>query len=246
MHWAIKILRETALFIACAIFMAIVGLIVMDQFVMPRFVRQSVQITVPDLVGLTQAQARARLAGQGLRFSEEAARWDAQVPAGHIVLQNPPAGFKVKPNRTVYVVPSLGVRLFAVPDVQNRTLRQARLWIEQTGLAVGDITEEASEEVREDHVIRQSPQPGTEVDAGTRIQLVVSSGPLREFVEMPNVVEMKLDDVRQLLISLSLRIDNIRYEFSTAYDPDVVIGQEPPSGASIRTGTRVRLVVSKL
>ena len=242
----LTILREAALFIACAVFTAVVGLIVMDQVVMPRFVRQSVQITVPDLVGLTPAQARARLASQGLRFKEEAARWDAQVSAGHILLQNPPAGFKVKPNRTVYVAPSLGVRLFAVPDVQNRTLRQARLWIEQAGLVVGNITEATSERVREDLIIRQAPQPGTEVDAGTRVHLVVSSGPPREFVEMPNVVEMKLDDARHLLTSLSLRIDNIRYEFSTAYDPDVVIGQEPEFGASIRSGSSVRLVVSKL
>lgn len=246
MHWSVKILREGALFIACAVFTAITGLIVIDQFVMPRFVRQSVQIAVPDLVGLTPAQAKARLASQGLRFKEETARWDAQVPAGHILMQNPPAGFRVKPNRTVYGIPSLGVRLFAVPDVHNRSLRQARLWIEQAGLAVGTVTEIASEEIREDHIVRQSPEPGKEVDAGTRINLEISTGPPRDVVEMPDLIERKLDDARHLLTSLSLRIDNIRYEFSTAYAPDVVIRQEPQAGVPIRTGTRVRLVVSKL
>ena len=35
-----KILREAALFCACAIFVAGVGLIIMDQIVMPRYVRQ--------------------------------------------------------------------------------------------------------------------------------------------------------------------------------------------------------------
>ena len=81
MDWVLKILREIVLFGACAVFTATVGLIVVDQFVMPRYVRQGVQVAVPDLIGLTPAQARARLRGKGLRMKEKDPRWDARYAA---------------------------------------------------------------------------------------------------------------------------------------------------------------------
>lgn len=246
MDWVKKILREVVLFGACAVFTGIVGLVVLDQFVMPKFVRQGMQISVPDLIGLTPQQARARLSGKGLNMKQQEPRWDAAVPEGHIVSQSPPPNSKVKPNRTVYIVPSLGGRLFAVPDVSGRALRQARLWIEQAGLKVGELDYSPSTRVKEGSVIQQSIAGGKEVDSGTRIDLVVSTGPPREVVDVPNVVEMQLSEARRILTSMGLRTDNIRYEFSTAYEPNVVIRQEPEAGASIKSGSNVVLIVSKL
>ncbi len=246
MDWVLKILREIVLFGACAVFTATVGLIVVDQFVMPRYVRQGVQVAVPDLIGLTPAQARARLRGKGLRMKEKDTRWDASVPKGHIVWQNPSAQSRVKPNRTVYVVPSLGGRLHAVPDVRNRSLRQARLWIAQAGLKVGEVTEIPSSKVKEGNVISQVPRVGEKVDKGAPIDLAVSTGPPRAVVDVPRVVELKLEEARRLLISVGLRADNIRYESSTAYEPDVVIRQVPKAGAPIKRGSNVQLIISKL
>ncbi|MDP6038570.1 MAG: PASTA domain-containing protein, partial [Candidatus Latescibacteria bacterium] len=234
-------MREIVLFGACAVFTATVGLIVVDQFVMPRYVRQGVQVAVPDLIGLTPAQARARLRGKGLRMKEKDPRWDASVPKGHIVWQNPSAQSRVKPNRTVYVVPSLGGRLHAVPDVRNRSLRQARLWIAQAGLKVGEVTEIPSSKVKEGNVISQVPRVGEKVDKGAPIDLAVSTGPPRAVVDVPRVVELKLEEARRLLISVGLRADNIRYESSTAYEPDVVIRQVPKAGAPIKRGSNVQL-----
>ncbi len=241
-----KILREMALFGACAIFVATVGLIVADQIAMPRYVRQSVEVAVPDLIGLTPSQARARLQDEGLHMKEREPRWDASVPPGRIVWQNPSALSHVKPNRTVYVAPSLGQRLHAVPDLHNRPLRHARLWIARAELEVGDVTEMSSSETKEGNIIDQVPKAGEQVAQGTQIDLVVSTGPPRAFVNMPRVVELKLDDARRLLLSLGLRADNIRYEFSTAYEPHVVVRQEPEAGTPIRRGSNVQLIVSKL
>lgn len=246
MDWMKKILREIIVFGACAVFTATVGLIVVDQVVMPRYVRQHVQVTVPDLVGLTPAQARGRLRNKTLRMKLQDPRWDPSVPEGHIVSQNPAPNFKVKPNRTVYVVPSLGGRLYTVPDVRNRPLRQAELWIAQADFAIGEVTETPSSRVKEGHVIEQSLPPGTEVDAGTQLDLVISTGPPRAFVDVPLVVELKLEDARQLLATVGLQADNIRYESSTAYEPNVVIRQTPEAGTPIKRGSNVRLVVSKL
>ena len=179
-------------------------------------------------------------------MKEREPRWDASVPEGQIVWQNPSALSHVKPNRTVYVAPSLGQRLYAVPDVHNRPLRQARLWIARADLEVGEVTEMSSSAIKEGNIIDQTPKADEQVAQGTTVALIVSTGPPRAFVAMPSVVELKLDEARRLLSSLGLRADHIRYEFSTAYEPDVVIRQEPESGMPIKRGTSVQLIVSKL
>ncbi len=246
MNLGLKILREIALFGACAIFTAIIGLIVVDQIAMPIYVRQGVEVTVPDLIGLTPAQAQARLQDKGLRMKKREPRWDTSVPAGQIVWQNPSALSHVKPNRTVYVAPSLGQRLHAVPDLLNRPLRQAQLWIAQADLTVGKVIEISSSEIKEGNIIDHKPKAGEKVAQGTQVELIVSTGPPRALVNMPRVTELKLDEARRLLLSLGLQPNNIRYEFSTAYEPDVVIRQEPESDTPIKRGSPVLLIVSKL
>jgi beta-lactam-binding protein with PASTA domain len=152
----------------------------------------------------------------------------------------------VKPNRTVYIVPSLGGRLFAVPDVKGRALRQAGLWLEQADLKLGDVAYVSSTRVKDGQVIQQSVAAGKQVESGTTVDLVVSTGPPRRVVDVPNVVEMKLGEARRILTSMGLRTDNMRYEFSTAYEPNVVIRQEPVPGSAIKRGSNVVLFVSKL
>ena len=246
MNLALKILREIALFGVCAIFTAIIGLIVVDQIAMPIYVRQGVEVAVPDLIGLTPSQAQARLQDKSLRMKEREPRWDAFVPAGQIVWQNPSARSHVKPNRTVYVAPSLGQRLHAVPDLRDRPLRQAQLWIAQADLTIGKVTEMSSSEIKEGNIIDHTPKANEQVVPGTQVELIVSTGPPRALVNMPRVTELKLDEARRLLLSLGLQPNNIRYEFSTAYEPDVVIRQEPKSGTPIKRGSPVQLIVSKL
>ena len=240
------VLREVILFVACAIFTGTVGLIVVDTIVMPRLVRKGKQVEVPNVVELKPDQARVRLRKRGLHMKTRNPRWDTSVPEGHILSQSPAAASKVKPNRTVYVVPSKGSRLYTVLDVRKRTLRQARLRIEQSGLVLDAVTEEPSRTVKEGEVIRQDPGPDTKVDAGTKVSIVISTGPPQAMVAMPNLVEMNLAEARQLLQDVGLRSEDIRYEFSTSYEPNIVIGQSPQPREGVKRQTNVRLVVSKL
>ncbi|MCZ6635784.1 MAG: PASTA domain-containing protein [bacterium] len=240
------VLREVTLFVACAIFTGTVGLIVVDTIVMPRLVRKGQQVEVPNVVELRSDQARVRLRRRGLHMKTRDPRWDTSVPEGHILSQSPAAASKVKPNRTVYVVPSKGSRLYTVPDVRKRMLRQARLWIEQSGLVLDAVTGEPSRTVKEGEILRQDPGPNTKVDVGAKVSVVISTGPPRAVVAMPNLVEMNLAKARRLLQDMGLRSENIRYKFSTAYEPNIVIGQSPQPGEAVKLQTNVRLMVSKL
>ena len=241
-----NIAREMLLFGACAIFTGTVGILVVDAVIMPRYVRKGEQIEVPRLVDLTPDQARRALAKKGLRMRLHNSRWDTRIVKGNIVVQNPPAGSKVKSGRTIFVVPSKGTRSFKVPDVRRKKLRQAHLYIQQAGLTVGEIIEEPSADVEEGAVARQEPRAGAQVGAGTEVTLYVSDGPPGELLIMMDLVGDRAKTARKRIVDSGFRVGRIRYEFTTSYEPDVVIRQVPESGEEVRQGSRVSFVISKL
>ncbi len=241
-----SVLREVVLFIACGIFTGTVGLLVVDTVVMPQVVRKDLQVEVPDIVDLTPEQARVKLARRGLRLKLQEPRWDASILEGRLVYQNPTAFSYVKTDRTVYAVPSKGSRLYSVPDLRKKSLRQATLWIEQSGVVIGEIRKEPSPIIKEGLVMYQEPAPGEQVSVGTPVVLVVSDGPVREYVAVPNVIGKDLEHARQDLGELELLVRDIRYEFSTTYLPNTVIYQEPAAGDTVKRGSSIRLAVSKL
>jgi serine/threonine-protein kinase len=241
-----SVVREAILFAACAVFTGTVGLIILDLVIMPRIVRKGQQVEVPDIVELAPDQARNKLRRRGLRLKLLEPRWDASVIEGKLVYQNPAAFSHVKTNRTVYAIPSRGSRLYEVPDLRKKSLRQARLWIEHSGLEVGEVVEEASPIIKEGLVMLQSPDPGTRVPVGAVVVLTVSNGPPGETVVVPNLVGKRLETARVDLKNLGLRVRDIRFEFSTQHMLNMVIEQIPEAGEEVRYGTAVRLVVSQL
>ncbi len=241
-----NISREVLLFLACAVFTGTVGLILVDTVIMPYFTRKAIEVEVPDIVDMTPTQARRKLSRFGLRLKLQDPRWDNSIQEGHLVFQNPLAFSRVKPNRTVYAVPSKGNRRYEVPNLQGKSLRQARLWVDQSELEIGEIVEEASARVKEGFVISHFPSPGSNVDAGTVFSMTVSTGPKRALVAVPNMIGMRLATAQRRLRSLGLNGDDVRYEFSTAYETDIVIRQTPLAGEVAKRGSRVQLVVSKL
>ena len=194
-----RILREAGLFAGCAVITGIVGLILLDRFIMPRLVRAGQRVEVPDIVDLTPEDAGLTLSQRGLRLKLKPGRWDTSVAEGRLVQQNPRAHSHVKINRTVYAVPSRGVRLYEVPDLREKSLRQAQLWIAQAGLAMGDTLEDASETVEEGLIISQDPRPGQQVQIGTPIAVTISNGPPGEMFPMPDLVGKTLETARVAL-----------------------------------------------
>lgn len=238
--------REVLLFLACAIFTGTVGLLLADTVILPNYIRKGEQIEVPNVVDLTPDQARRALAKKGLRMRLQNPRWDTRIVKGNIVVQNPPAGSKVKSGRTVYTVPSKGTRSFTVPNVVGKKLRQAHLFVEQAGLTVAEVIEEPSADVEEGAVARQEPAAGDQVRAGADVTLYVSDGPPGELLVMMNLVGDRVKRARERIEAAGMKVGKIRYEFTTAYEPDVVIAHVPEPGEETRQGSRVALTISRL
>src|SRR6266704_2679369 len=102
-----------------------------------RFAIRGREVEVPPLAGKTAEQAKDILSRNGLVFKPASSRFSSEVPEGQILLQFPPAGTRLKVNRTVRALVSLGERRFAVPNLVGTSLRAAQLTLAQRKLALG-------------------------------------------------------------------------------------------------------------
>ncbi len=79
-----------------------------------------------------------------------------------------------------------------VPEVVNLTQAQAERRIERAGLSVGEVSQEASEDVPKGRVIAQDPDPLSTLPADDPVDLTVSTG--QPDVVVPDVIGDDKDD----------------------------------------------------
>ena len=198
-------------------------------------------VSVPDLAGLTLAEARRLLERRGLEARVREAAADA--PAGEIVRQDPAAGQEAERGTTVILVVSSGPEQseqVAVPDVVGSSRANAIATLRDAGLAV-EVRTRASQQPA-GTVVEQSPGAGTQVDAGATVRLVVATRPQPTLVRVPNVRGVPVADARAQLRDAGLRSTVTRVPSSRP--AGTVVSQSPRAGASVREASVVRLQVS--
>jgi len=94
-----------------------------------------------------------------------------------VISESPVAGTKVNVGSAVNLVVSSGPAQVAVPNVVGQTQAAATTAITGAGLVVGTVTTASSSTVPSGSVISESPVAGTQVNLGSAVNLVVSSGP---------------------------------------------------------------------
>ena len=136
-------------------------------------------VVVPNVVGLTQANATTAITNAGLVVGTVTTQNNA-APAGQVIGQNPAAGASVAAGSAVDLVVSLGPPPpVNVPNVVGLTQAAATTAITNAGLVVGTVTSQSDPNIPAGQVISQNPAAGASVAAGSAVNLVVSSGPAR-------------------------------------------------------------------
>ena len=127
-----------------------------------------------------------------------------------------------------YVV---GANSVSAPDVRNKTLDEAKVAIVKAGLEVGDITEVASDDVKEKTVIDSDPKAGKKVKKGSTVDLRVSSG--KKTVDMPNFIGMDEETVKRNASKLGFKNVTVEKVESDRYDTGKVVSQNITAGTEI-------------
>jgi len=128
----------------------------------------------------------------------------------------------------------------AVPNVVGLKQEAAVALIQDAGLEP-DVQRAANADVEKDRVFDQNPNPGTRIQKGDRVTILVSTGTPKTSV--PNVVGMNYGDAVQALNDVNL--DASKHEVFSQKPAGQVVAQDPPAGEEVVEGTEVVLDVSK-
>ena len=199
------------------------------------------EVTVPDVTGKQMTLARQILEDKKLRVNV-AETYNADVPAGQVVSQNPTAGSKVKEQRLVTIYVSKGGEEIEMPDLTGLSKSDAEAQLKKMGLKLGSVYEKYSNE-EAGTVIKQDPKAGTKISRGQTVDITVSKGKQSHKVSVPDVTGVSLDAAKAALQSRGLRVGSVSKQESRQA-AGTVISQSPASG-EVEEGSSISLVIAE-
>jgi serine/threonine-protein kinase len=138
-------------------------------------------VVMPDLSGLSQADAEAAVTAAGLTVERVVEVYSEDVPKGQVAGQTPEAGSTIAAGTPATISISAGPQPAqspgaAIPDVVGMTQSEALAALSDASYGA-TVTQLPSDAVPAGQVISQSPQAGVVAQPGTNVTLVVSTGP---------------------------------------------------------------------
>lgn len=198
------------------------------------------QAAVPSVVGLAAAEARARLAAGGFQVLEVAA-FSRDVPADHVLRQDPIAGSVINRRSAVVLHLSRGVETVTVPPLAGRSEDDARRAVELAGLALAEVVYKETGSVPNGVVESQQPAPGASLARGSDVELtVVRVGE----IEVPELRGLSVAAAERELLDRGLFIGALTRLPTAGVTDEQVMEQEPGAGARVPRGFSVRLTVA--
>lgn len=203
------------------------------------------EIPVPDLVGKTEEAAREEVEDLGLKFKVGREVYDSNFDKGIVTSQKPTAEDKVKKGYTIEVIISKGSNLIKVPNLINKSIEEIDDILAEFNLGEGMVDYKNSDSIEANKIINQSPEAYSEVEEGTRINIIVSKGPEKKTIKMPNLLGQKEKDAENALIAYGLvRSGNRVVEPSDKYPEGTVMWQSINANTEVNMNTKVDLSIS--
>ncbi|MCA9791934.1 MAG: PASTA domain-containing protein [Candidatus Eremiobacteraeota bacterium] len=202
------------------------------------------EVEVPAISGKEVAEAYRILESVGLQLQIHESRHEKTVPDRVVISQNPAAGRKVRKNRAILAVVSLGPELIDVPDLKGKTIREAKIVLSNSRLRVGNVTYKDPVYGQPEQILNQRPGPGERVRKGEKINIQVQKGSGSAMIDVPNWKGQHVYDMDRLVADSNLVFSGIVWVFSDYVPQGEVVGQNPDVGNKVTRRTPVELQVS--
>lgn len=196
----------------------------------------SVLVALPNVVGLTESEARAQLSGFTITIARAP---DPRIPRDRVASQLPLATVQVKSGSAVTLTLSDGPGDAVVPtEIIGKPLEQARAILIAAGLRVSRTIAVDSEE-QPGIVLRVTPEQGSTVEAGSGVTLEIASGN----VKVPDLIGKSDIEARTLLAQAGFLVKTVE-AFDQNQPIGAVIAQAPSAGETKIIGTSVTITVN--
>lgn len=203
-------------------------------------------IKVPNLVGkkFDTVKYDNTLTEQGINVRVEQTEFNSKFENGVIFEQNPKSGRDMKSGSIIQVKVSAGAQKSTMMDLAGMEANEAYALLKTKGLENYNEIRINDDGVPEGHVVKTDPEPNTQVEAQTEIQVYVSMGRKNQLLAVPDIQGINITEAKRLLKNYRLSIGNI----TTRKDQlgiGVIISQSPQSGAEVPEGSAIDVVISE-
>ena len=199
--------------------------------------QSAVTRVLPNVVGLTEEQARQELAGLTITIQRAP---DPRIPKDRVASQLPLATTRISDGSAVTLTISDGPGDAIVPTgLLGKPLEEVRAALAAAGLRVSRTIAIDSEQ-EPGIVLKIIPEPGSTVEAGTGVVLEIASGN----ISVPSLVGLNEIEARTILTQAGFLVKIVE-----AYDANQVIGsvlaQAPSAGEIKLIGSSVTITINK-
>ena len=219
---------------------------VLNYIIMPLIVKEGSEARVPDVKGLSEQAAEAKLSDVGLGFIKGNEEFHQELPMGAVIDQRPEGGETVKKGRRVILTISKGSASATVPELDGYSLREARFLLEKEGLKPGEIIWLIDGSKPDGVILGTVPYAGTVMKLNAEVQLLVNRRDAEQMVTVPDFSNKDLGTAYTLAEENFLLIGELGYEIHNDLLPETVIRQSIPPGDEVRKWSVIDLTISAL
>jgi serine/threonine-protein kinase len=195
---------------------------------------------VPNLLGFSEADARANVQASHLTLLVASREPSADAKPGSIVRQSIPAGQHVPREHPVSVV--LAEELPKTPMVTGLSVPDATRLLEERGYKLQAGTPVANEKLPAGQILSQTPPAGTPLEKGKPISVEVSAG--AEDVAVPKLVGQSVNNAKAALTKLGLEAE-VRWVSLAETPTFVVLSQKPKPNEKVKRGAKIELTANQ-
>ena len=200
--------------------------------------RPLVRVPVADLVGRSREQAIVTIEALGLVVGDIEEVNNEDVGVGNVISVETDAP-ELQQGESVNLVLSAGPQARVVPEFDVTTDPAAYIAnLEGAGLAV-DQSRAYDDLVPLDQFITVNPPPGSSVERGATVTIIISDGPVP--VPVPESAGLDLGDVLDRLDAVGLLAGDLLGSGNARCS---VVGTDPPAGSELQPGNAVAIVLS--
>jgi serine/threonine-protein kinase len=193
-------------------------------------------VSVPNVVSMTDSDARAALKKLGLTLQVSQVVASDNIPAHTIIDQDPTGGTASKPHSVVMVTVSGGPNAVAVPNVVGGSVDDARRVLSLAGLAVGSIAQAMDSGTTPGTVVSQNPAANAQTAQGGTVDLVIAANSVAS--PSPEPSGSAAPPAQAAPPQAGYTVDKVTMQPGSPPDAKVV-ATDPPMGSIPAPGSRV-------
>ena len=205
----------------------------------------SKEVYVPDCRGLEKQEAISVLSELNLDTQIVNLPYSASYTPGTVTHMVPNAFTKTKTNRIVTLSIAGDKKLVEVPNLENISVRNAKIKIVDSGFVLDTILYNYSAVIKEGLIEKQIPEHGEMLMSGSSVSIHVSKGHPTDYFTIPDLINLQLKEAKKKITQEGLRLGNITEKYQPNLIPNTVIHQGYPSGMKVTFPVKIDLDVSK-